>query len=156
MQWRYLRLGVTLCCCKRFVWLFGEPTKGRCIGTTRPATHAILPANSVTSCAFLLSFGLPSFCVMGGVQCLGGDSYSLSLCFRAELFCLKMKTVLFESLRYRLITKNDFYYGSCPDIHITTPIPKRKISCCYSLSLCHAVRVLSYMAFRGLSQQAFI
>ena len=39
-----------------------------------------------------------------------------------------MKTVFFESLRYKLITKNDFYYGSCPDIHITTPIPKRKIS----------------------------
>ena len=29
-----------------------------------------------------------------------------------------MKTVFFESLRYILITKNDFYYGSCPDIHI--------------------------------------
>ena len=28
-----------------------------------------------------------------------------------------MKTVFFESLRYKLITKNDFYYGSCPDIH---------------------------------------
>ena len=42
-----------------------------------------------------------------------------------------MKTVFFESLLYKLITKNDFYYGSCPDIHITTPIPKRKISCCY-------------------------
>ena len=42
-----------------------------------------------------------------------------------------MKTVFFESLRYKLITKNDFYYGSCPDIHIMTPIPKRKISCCY-------------------------
>ena len=38
-----------------------------------------------------------------------------------------MKTVFFESLLYKLITKNDFYYGSCPDIHITTPIPKRKI-----------------------------
>ena len=32
-----------------------------------------------------------------------------------------MKTVFFESLRYKFITKNDFYYGSCPDIHITTP-----------------------------------
>ena len=39
-----------------------------------------------------------------------------------------MKTVFFESLRYKLITKNDFYYGSCPDIHFTTPIPKRKTS----------------------------
>ena len=29
-----------------------------------------------------------------------------------------MKTVFFESLRYKLITKNDFYCGSCPDIHI--------------------------------------
>ena len=29
-----------------------------------------------------------------------------------------MKTVFFESLRYKLITKNDFYYGSCPDIRI--------------------------------------
>ena len=47
-----------------------------------------------------------------------------------ELFCLKMKTAFFESLRYKLITKNDFYYGSCPDIHIRTPIPNRKISCC--------------------------
>ena len=28
-----------------------------------------------------------------------------------------MKTVFFESLRYKLITKNYFYYGSCPDIH---------------------------------------
>ena len=28
-----------------------------------------------------------------------------------------MKTVFFESLLYKLITKNDFYYGSCPDIH---------------------------------------
>ena len=34
-----------------------------------------------------------------------------------ELFCLKMKTVFFESLLHKLITKNDFYYGSCPDIH---------------------------------------
>ena len=42
-----------------------------------------------------------------------------------------MKTVFFESLRYKFITKNYFYYGSCPDIHITTPIPKKKISCCY-------------------------
>ena len=44
-----------------------------------------------------------------------------------------MKTVFFffESLCYKLITKNYFYYGSCPDIHFTTPIPKRKISCCY-------------------------
>ena len=24
---------------------------------------------------------------------------------------------VFESLRYKLITKNDFYYGSCPDIY---------------------------------------
>ena len=31
-----------------------------------------------------------------------------------------MKTVFFESLLYKLITKNDFYFGSCPDIHITT------------------------------------
>ena len=31
---------------------------------------------------------------------------------------------VFESLRYEFITKNYFYYGSCPDIHITTPIPK--------------------------------
>ena len=46
-----------------------------------------------------------------------------------------MKTVFFESLLYKLITKNDFYYGSCPDIHITTPIPKRKISCCYYYDL---------------------
>ena len=37
-----------------------------------------------------------------------------------------MKNVFFESLRYKLITKNDFYYGSCPDIHITTPIPKKE------------------------------
>ena len=29
-----------------------------------------------------------------------------------------MKTVFFESLCYKLITKNDFYYGSCPDIQI--------------------------------------
>ena len=29
-----------------------------------------------------------------------------------------MKTVFFESLRYKLITKKDFYYGSCPDIHM--------------------------------------
>ena len=28
-----------------------------------------------------------------------------------------MKTVFFESLRYKLITKNDFYYGSCPDVY---------------------------------------
>ena len=29
-----------------------------------------------------------------------------------------MKTVFFESLRYKFITKkNDFYYGSCTDIH---------------------------------------
>ena len=28
-----------------------------------------------------------------------------------------MKTVFYESLSYKLITKNDFYYGSCPDIH---------------------------------------
>ena len=28
-----------------------------------------------------------------------------------------MKTVFYEILRYKLITKNDFYYGSCPDIH---------------------------------------
>ena len=35
-----------------------------------------------------------------------------------------MKTVFFESLRYKLITtKNDFYYGSCPDIHL------RKVWC---------------------------
>ena len=46
-----------------------------------------------------------------------------------------MKTVFFESLSYKLITKNDFYYGSCPDIHITTPIPKRKISCCPYLQM---------------------
>ena len=31
-----------------------------------------------------------------------------------------MKTVFFESLRYKLITKNDFYYGSCPDMHTIT------------------------------------
>ena len=31
-----------------------------------------------------------------------------------------MKTVFFESLRYKLITKNDFYYGSSPDIHTQT------------------------------------
>ena len=30
-----------------------------------------------------------------------------------------MKTVVFETLLYKLITKNDFYYGSCPDIHIS-------------------------------------
>ena len=29
-----------------------------------------------------------------------------------------MKTVFFESLHYKFITKNDFYYGSCPDIRI--------------------------------------
>ena len=45
-----------------------------------------------------------------------------------------MKTVFFGSLHYKLITKNDFYYGSCPDIHFTTPIPKGKISCCYQVS----------------------
>ena len=28
-----------------------------------------------------------------------------------------MKTVFFERSLYKLITKNDFYYGSCPDIH---------------------------------------
>ena len=28
-----------------------------------------------------------------------------------------MKTVFFESLRYKLVTKNDFYNCSCPDIH---------------------------------------
>ena len=33
-----------------------------------------------------------------------------------------MKTVFFESLRYKFITKNDFYYGSCPDIHISEKI----------------------------------
>ena len=48
-----------------------------------------------------------------------------------------MKTVFFESLRYKLITKNDFYYGSCPDIHFTTSIRKRKISCCYYETFCH-------------------
>ena len=35
-----------------------------------------------------------------------------------------MKTVLFESLLYKLTTKNDFYYGYCPDIH-TTGLRKR-------------------------------
>ena len=29
-----------------------------------------------------------------------------------------MKTVFFESLHYKFITKNDFYYGSCLDIRI--------------------------------------
>ena len=33
-----------------------------------------------------------------------------------------MKTVFFESLRYKFITKNDFYHGSCPDIHITRSV----------------------------------
>ena len=28
-----------------------------------------------------------------------------------------MKTVFFESLRYKFIIKNGFYYGSCPDIN---------------------------------------
>ena len=28
-----------------------------------------------------------------------------------------MKTVFFESLCHKLITKNDFYYGCCPVIH---------------------------------------
>ena len=37
-----------------------------------------------------------------------------------------MKTVFFESLRYKFITKNDFYYGSCPDIHIRLQFPKGK------------------------------
>ena len=31
-----------------------------------------------------------------------------------ELFCLTMKTGVFERLHYKIITKNDFYYGSCP------------------------------------------
>ena len=28
-----------------------------------------------------------------------------------------MKTVFFESLRYKFIKKKKFYHGSCPDIH---------------------------------------
>ena len=43
-----------------------------------------------------------------------------------------MKTVFFESLRYKLITKNDFYYGSCPDILISivsTQAPRNAPSC---------------------------
>ena len=49
-----------------------------------------------------------------------------------------MKTVFFESLRYKLITKNDFYYGSCPDIHFMTPILKRNISCSNSKTITHS------------------
>ena len=37
-----------------------------------------------------------------------------------KLFCLKMKTGVFESLLYKIITKNYFYFGSCPFIYIST------------------------------------
>ena len=47
-----------------------------------------------------------------------------------ELFCLTTKTGVFESLHYKIIPKNDFYCGSSPYIHSTTPVPKRKMSCC--------------------------
>ena len=33
-----------------------------------------------------------------------------------------MKTMFFESLHYKLITKNDFYYCSCPDNHFKTRV----------------------------------
>ena len=39
-----------------------------------------------------------------------------------------MKTVFFESLLYKLITKNDFYYGSCPDIHNKGTVTTRSMS----------------------------
>ena len=35
-----------------------------------------------------------------------------------------MKTVFFESLHYKFITKNDFYYGSCPDIRTVKTVMK--------------------------------
>ena len=46
-----------------------------------------------------------------------------------EIFCMTMKTGVFESLHYKIIIKKN-YYGSCPYIHSTIPVPKRKISCC--------------------------
>ena len=48
-----------------------------------------------------------------------------------------MKTVFFESLRYKLVTKNDFYYGSCPDIHIPLQEHEYKIIVSLDLHLVH-------------------
>ena len=50
-----------------------------------------------------------------------------------------MKTVFFERLRYKLVTKNDFYYGSCPDIHIPLQEHEYKIIVSLDLHLVHAL-----------------
>ena len=44
-----------------------------------------------------------------------------------------MKTVFFESLLYKLITKNDFYYGYCPDIRIQYTYTMLPLLCIYNI-----------------------
>ena len=48
-----------------------------------------------------------------------------------KLFRLSMKTGVFGSLHNKIITKKkNFFADLVLYIHSTTPVPKRKISCC--------------------------